>query len=33
MGNAQEKVKEAAAFITDSNNNEGIYNFFKKLFN
>lgn len=32
MGNAQEKVKESAIFITDSNNNEGIYNFFNKLF-
>ena len=31
MGNAQEKVKEAATFITDSNSNEGIYNFFKKI--
>lgn len=33
MGNAQEKTKDAAMWITDDNNNDGIANFFDKLFN
>ncbi|MBD5422953.1 MAG: HAD family hydrolase [Mycoplasma sp.] len=32
MGNAQEKTKHAATFITNSNNEDGIANFFDKLF-
>lgn len=33
MGNAQEATKKAATFITDSHDNNGIANFFNKLFN
>lgn len=32
MGNAQEKTKEAAMFETDDHDNDGIANFFDKLF-
>ena len=32
MGNAQQKTKELALFITDDHDSDGIYNFFKKLF-